>query len=155
MSASDAAIASVFIYAVGWSIGLCTVQYLYTTEIYPTRIRGVCYATNMTLHWFFQFAIVRVPPVLFVSLHIYGAYIFWALISFIGLVGLAVWAPETKGVPMERMEELFNGHWWMGWRAKIDLTQPLPPSSLAYDGGAAKRVSTDEKEGYGIEEERV
>ncbi|TQS31933.1 hypothetical protein Golomagni_07769, partial [Golovinomyces magnicellulatus] len=39
-SASDAAIASIFIYAVGWSIGLCTVQYLYGTEILPTRIRG-------------------------------------------------------------------------------------------------------------------
>uniref|UniRef100_L2FI89 MFS quinate transporter n=1 Tax=Colletotrichum fructicola (strain Nara gc5) TaxID=1213859 RepID=L2FI89_COLFN len=51
--ASDAAIASVFVYAVGWSIGLCTVQYLYGTEIYPTRIRSVCYATNMALHWFF------------------------------------------------------------------------------------------------------
>lgn len=49
-SASDAAIASVFVYAVGWSIGLCTVQYLYGTEIYPTRIRSVCYAANMVIH---------------------------------------------------------------------------------------------------------
>ena len=48
-AASDAAIASVFIYAMGWSIGLCTVQYLYGTEIYPTRIRSVCYATNMVI----------------------------------------------------------------------------------------------------------
>ena len=58
------------------SIGLCTVQYLYGTEIYPTRIRGVCYAINMALHWFFQFAVVRVTPNMFVSLDIYGAYIF-------------------------------------------------------------------------------
>lgn len=113
-SASDAAIASVFIYAVGWSIGLCTVQYLYTTEIYPTRIRNVCYATNMTLHWLFQFAIVRVTPNMFVSWDICGAYIFWALVSAISFVGLAIWAPETKGVPMEKMEELFSGRWWMG-----------------------------------------
>lgn len=52
-SASDAAIASVFIYAVGWSIGLCTVQYLYGTEVFPTRIRSVSYASSMALHWFF------------------------------------------------------------------------------------------------------
>ncbi|KAH8653209.1 general substrate transporter [Tricladium varicosporioides] len=120
-SASDAAIASVFIYAVGWSIGLCTVQYLYGTEIYPTRIRGVCYASNMALHWFFQFAVVRVTPNMFVSLNIWGAYVFWAMICAIGLVVLGLWAPETKGVPMERMEELFSGHWWMGWKAKVDL----------------------------------
>ncbi len=117
--ASDAAIASVFVYAVGWSIGLCTVQYLYGTEIYPTRIRSVCYATNMALHWFFQFAVVRVTPNMFVSLNVWGAYVFWAMVCFVGFVVLGVWAPETKGVPMERMEELFAGRWWMGWNAKL------------------------------------
>jgi sugar transport protein len=84
-SASDAAIGSVFIYAAGWSIGLCTVQYLYGTEIYPTRIRSVCYASNMALHWFFQFAVVRVTPNMFVSLNIWGAYVFWAMVCFMGV----------------------------------------------------------------------
>ncbi|KEF58891.1 uncharacterized protein A1O9_03734 [Exophiala aquamarina CBS 119918] len=125
-SASDAAIASVFIYAAGWSIGLCTVQYLYSTEIYPTRIRSVCYATNMSLHWFFQFAVVRVTPNMFVSLHIYGAYIFWALVCAFGFVILGLWAPETKGIPMEQMEELFSGRWWMGWGARQRLDKKYP-----------------------------
>ncbi|KUI73071.1 Quinate permease [Cytospora mali] len=120
-SASDAAIASVFVYAVGWSIGLCTVQYLYGTEIFPTRIRSVCYAVNMALHWLFQFAVVRVTPNMFVSLHVWGGYTFWAAVCTIGLVVLGLGAPETKGVPMERMEELFAGHWWMGWKARVDL----------------------------------
>ncbi|KAG4437234.1 hypothetical protein IFR05_007288 [Cadophora sp. M221] len=119
-AASDAAIASVFVYAVGWSIGLCTVQYLYGTEIYPTRIRSVCYATNMALHWFFQFAVVRVTPNMFVSFNIWGAYVFWAMVCALGFVLLGVWAPETKGVPMEMMEELFRGKWYMGWNAKVD-----------------------------------
>ncbi|POR39118.1 Quinate permease [Tolypocladium paradoxum] len=120
-AASDAAVASVFIYAAGWSIGLCTVQYLYGTEILPTRVRGVCYATNMMVHWFFQFAVVRVTPPMFRALNVWGAYVFWACICLVGLVVLGVWAPETKGVPMERMEELFSGPWYMGWRAKVDV----------------------------------
>jgi hypothetical protein len=118
-SASNAAIASVFIYAVGWSIGLCTVQYLYGTEVFPTRIRSVSYASSMALHWFFQFAVVRVTPNMFVSLNVWGAYVFWAMVCGFGFVILGLWAPETKGVPMERMGELFQGHWWMGWRAKL------------------------------------
>ncbi|KAI1334648.1 general substrate transporter [Xylariaceae sp. FL0016] len=120
--ASDAAIASIFIYAVGWSIGLCTVQYLYGTEIYPTRTRSVCYASNMMLHWFFQFAVVRVTPNMFVSLNVWGAYVFWASVCAVGLLVLGLWAPETKGVPMEQMEELFTRHWWMGWRARVDTS---------------------------------
>lgn len=119
--ASDAAIASVFVYAVGWSIGLCTVQYLYGTEIFPTRIRSVCYACNMAVHWLFQFAVVRTTPNMFVSLHVWGGYSFWAAVCTIGLVVLGLMAPETKGVPMERMEELFAGPWWAGWKARVDL----------------------------------
>src|SRR4051794_21382536 len=125
-SASDAAIASVFVYAVGWSIGLCTVQYLYSTEIYPTRIRSVCYATNMSLHWIFQFAVVRVTPNMLVRLHIYGAYIFWAMVFAVGFVILGLWAPETKGIPMEMMEEFFSGRWFMGWRARGRLDRKYP-----------------------------
>ncbi|KAM4058689.1 major facilitator superfamily protein [Hirsutella rhossiliensis] len=122
-AASDAAVASVFVYAVGWSIGLCTVQYLYGTEILPTRVRSVCYATNMAIHWLYQFAVVCVTPTLFRRLNVWGAYVFWACVCAVGLVVLGLWAPETKGVPLERMGELFKGPWYEGWRAKIS-----PPS---------------------------
>ncbi|KAH8586680.1 general substrate transporter [Bisporella sp. PMI_857] len=142
--ASDAAIASVFVYAVGWSIGLCTVQYLYGTEIYPTRIRSVCYATNMALHWFFQFAVVRVTPNMFVSLDIWGAYIFWAMVCAGGFVLLGLWAPETKGIPMEKMGELFAGRWWMGWKATVDMTEYSGDAGLKDD--PEKDTTTNEVE---------
>lgn len=120
-NASNAAIASIFVYAVGWSIGLCTVQYLYATEIFNTRIRGVCYAINMAVHWFFQFAVVRVTPNILVAFHVWGAFVFWACVCAAGLVVLGLMAPETKGIPMEMMEELFKGPWYSGWKAKVVL----------------------------------
>ncbi|KAL4912829.1 general substrate transporter [Aspergillus aurantiobrunneus] len=117
--ASDAAIASIFVYAVGWSVGLCTTPYLYGTEIFPTRIRNVSYAMSMSLHWFFQFAVVRVAPNMFVSLHDWGAYMFWAIICFVGLIVLGIWMPETKGVDIEQMGELFEGPWYLRWCARV------------------------------------
>ncbi|KAJ5901723.1 hypothetical protein N7495_002251 [Penicillium taxi] len=117
-SASDAAIASVFVYAIGWSIGLCTIPSLYGTEIFPMHIRSVCYAVSMALHWFFQFAVVRVTPNMFVSLNVWGAYVFWACICTLGIIILGIWMPETKGVPIERMDELFDYPWYLRWRAR-------------------------------------
>jgi len=138
--ASDAAIASVFVYAVGWSIGLCTIPYLYGTEVFPTRVRSVAYAVSMSLHWFFQFAVVRVTPNMFVSLDVWGAYVFWAGVCFAGIVILGLWAPETKGVPMERMGELFEGPWLWGWRAK--LHDNPDDSRRSSEGGEVSREET-------------
>ncbi|KAJ5131311.1 uncharacterized protein N7515_007350 [Penicillium bovifimosum] len=130
-NAANAAVASVFIYAVGWSIGLCTVPYLYGTEIFPTRIRNVSYAISMALHWFFQFAVVRVTPNMLVSLDIWGAYLFWALICFSGLIILGVWMPETKGVPIERMGDLFEGPWYSRWRARPRDSSTVSQATMA------------------------
>ena len=133
-SASDAAIAAVYVYAVGWSIGLCTIPYLYCTEIYPTHIRGVCYAINMCLHWFFQFAVVRVTPNMFVSLDVWGVYVFFGCICAIGFCLLGIWAPETKGVPMEWMEDLFADRWWRTGRAKVVIPDHSSPERSLGDG---------------------
>jgi hypothetical protein len=133
-SASDAAIASVFVYAVGWSIGLCTIPYVFGAEVFPTRIRNVSYAASMSLHWFFQFAVVRVTPNMFASLDVWGAYVFWAIICSLGLVILGVWMPETRGVPIERMGELFEGPWYLRWRMSAKTIGE--PKSLPVEGNA-------------------
>ncbi|KAJ5126751.1 hypothetical protein N7448_007530 [Penicillium atrosanguineum] len=127
-SASDAAIASVFIYAVGWSVGLCTIPYLYGTEIFPSHIRNVSYALSMGLHWFFQFAVVRVTPNMLTNLHVWGAYLFWAIICTLGIIILGIWMPETKGVPIERMDDLFSGPWYLRWRAKVSTADEYSDS---------------------------
>jgi len=120
-SASNAAVASVFVYAIGWSIGLCTIPYIYGTELFPTRVRSLCYAVVMAAHWFFQFAVVRVTPLMLTSLDKWGAYTFWACICASGLVILGLWAPETKGIPMERMDELFQRPWYKCGSAKVSM----------------------------------
>lgn len=117
--ASDAAIASVFIYAIGWSIGLCTIPYIYGTEIFPTKARSFAYATTMCLHWFFQFAVVRVTPVMLAALDKWGAYVFWAMVCTVGIVVLGLWAPETKGVAMEHMYLLFDRPWYKCGNSKL------------------------------------
>jgi len=127
-SGSNAAIASVFVYAVGWSIGLCTIPYIYGTEIFTTQTRSFAYASTMALHWFFQFAVVRVTPVMLVALDKWGAYTFWAMVCAVGIVLLGLWAPETKGVPVERMGELFEKPWYKCGKSK--LTSELEEHSL-------------------------
>ncbi|KAF3003235.1 hypothetical protein E8E13_009987 [Curvularia kusanoi] len=140
---SDAAIASVFVYAIGWSIGLCTIPYIYGAEIFPTKVRSFAYATTMGLHWFWQFAVVRVTPVMLASLDKWGAYVFWASICAIGIVVLGLWAPETKGVPLERMDELFENPWYNCGTAKLVYQDSF---SAELDMKKGKSVSVEQQE---------
>ena len=117
------AILFVFVYGVGWSVGLCTVQYLYGTEIFPTRLRNICYAFIMALHWMFQFAVVRVIPTMMLNLHVWGGFMFFAIVCAVGLVILWFMAPETNRVPMEKMDDLFAGPWYTGWKARVENVQ--------------------------------
>ncbi|KKK15924.1 MFS quinate transporter, partial [Aspergillus ochraceoroseus] len=77
-------------------------------------------ASNAAIAFIFvyAFAVVRVTPNMFVSLNIWGAYLFWAIICFLGLIILGIWMPETKGVPIEQMDHLFEGPWYLRWRAR-------------------------------------
>ena len=98
----------------------------------------------MAVHWLSQFGLVRALPNMFVTLDVYGAYVFFACVCGVGLLLLGLWAPETRKVPMERMEELFkpNGNWFTGWKAKVDLTVP----SAALDGKLGDGVVVSETE---------
>jgi len=50
---------------------------------------------------------------------VYGAFVFRAVICAIALVELGLWAPETKDVSLEGMDELFEGKWYMDWKARV------------------------------------
>ncbi|KAL5042327.1 general substrate transporter [Aspergillus fruticulosus] len=57
--ASDAAIAAIFIHALGWAIGLYSLPYLFGAELWPTRIRSFGGALSQCFHWLFYFAITE------------------------------------------------------------------------------------------------
>ncbi|KAL5116707.1 hypothetical protein ACEQ8H_005456 [Pleosporales sp. CAS-2024a] len=98
----------------------------------------------MSLHWFCQFAVVRVTPVMLAALDKWGAYVFWACICAIGIVVLGLWAPETKGVPLECMSQLFKCPWYKCWRLKVDLAHVYRTS---FEGQAGKG-SVEEREAH-------
>ena len=58
-SASDAAIAIIYVHALGWAIGLYTLPYLFGAELWPNRIRSFGGALSQCFHWMFYFAITK------------------------------------------------------------------------------------------------
>lgn len=69
-------------------------------------MRSLAQACAAASNWFWNFLVTRFTPQMFTKMD-YGVYFFFA--SLMILSSFFVWflLPETKGIPLESMEELF------------------------------------------------
>ncbi|KAF7631932.1 hypothetical protein AFLA_012779 [Aspergillus flavus NRRL3357] len=118
--ASDAAIAFIYIHALGWAIGLYTLPYLFGAELWPSRIRSFGGALSQCFHWLFYFAITKATPSLLTGLHTWGAFVLFAGFCIVALVYTFFLVPETSGLSLEEINKIFE-------RPLYRLGQPLAP----------------------------
>ncbi|KAI0387226.1 general substrate transporter [Hypomontagnella monticulosa] len=110
--ADAAAIAAIYIHALGWAVGLYSLPYLFGAELWPNRIRSFGGALSQCFHWLFLFAITKATPALLSSMNKWGAFIFFATWCLIALVYCFIMVPETSGRTLESMDRLFEHRWY-------------------------------------------
>ncbi|RDL34803.1 Uncharacterized protein BP5553_07931 [Venustampulla echinocandica] len=104
--AGIAALAMVYIFAAAFNMGWGPVSWIYVSEIPTNRLRAYNVALASLTHWLHNLAVSKATPVMLFSKP-YGAYfIFGSLNLTMGI--LAFWLPETKGISLERMDEIFG-----------------------------------------------
>ncbi|KAF3025889.1 hypothetical protein E8E14_014841 [Neopestalotiopsis sp. 37M] len=117
-SASDGAIAIIYIHAFGWAVGLYTLPYLFGAELWPNRIRSFGGALSQSFHWLFYFAITKATPSLISSLNTWGAFLFFMAWCIIALGYTYFFVPETSGLSLDDLDRIFERHIYQ-------LRQPL------------------------------
>ncbi|MCL5013238.1 MAG: sugar porter family MFS transporter [Firmicutes bacterium] len=95
-----------FITFFAWGVG--GTGWLIQGEYFPTEVRGRMAATVATVDWLANFVLIEVFP-----LWQKGVGLAWVMISFAVLSLLAVWfvarfVPETKGLSVEEIAQVFN-----------------------------------------------
>lgn len=104
-------------YLLFFGIGMSPVPWTVNAEIYPLRWRGQCISLSTSTNWIMNFIVSQTFLSLAVALssnkdnpEIHPNGVFW-MYGAVSVVGFAVlWAhmPETKGVPLEKISELFT-----------------------------------------------
>ncbi|EXV06046.1 MFS transporter [Metarhizium robertsii] len=100
-------IAFIFIYAMGYSLGLGPAAWVYSTEIFPTsvRARGLNFAASGgSIGSILVSQIWPVGNAKFGS----GIYFFFMVVNFICVPVIWLLYPETKGRELEDMDSLFG-----------------------------------------------
>ncbi|KAJ6143229.1 hypothetical protein N7471_002682 [Penicillium samsonianum] len=77
------------------------------SEMFDPNMRSLAQACAAASNWFWNFLISRFTPQMFTAMG-YGVYFFFASLMMLSIVFVYFLVPETKGVPLESMDQLFD-----------------------------------------------
>lgn len=100
-----AALAFFYIWTAFYSFGWNPLPWVYASEAFDNTARpvaGICMAAS---NWLYNFVISQATPHMFIHMK-FGVYIFFASCMVISVVYIFFLMPETKGVPIEEMDNL-------------------------------------------------
>lgn len=75
--------------------------------MFDPNMRSLAQACAAGSNWLWNFLISRFTPQMFSSMG-YGVYFFFASLMILSIIFVFFLLPETKGVPLESMEQLFE-----------------------------------------------
>ncbi|TKY75360.1 Monosaccharide-sensing protein 2 [Spatholobus suberectus] len=78
------------------------------SEIFPTRVRGLCIAICALVFWIGDIIVTYSLPVMLSSLGLAGVFGIYAIVCFISWIFVFLKVPETKGMPLEVISEFFS-----------------------------------------------
>ncbi|KAI0018600.1 general substrate transporter [Xylariomycetidae sp. FL0641] len=77
------------------------------SEMFDQNTRSLGQASAAASNWFYNFIISRFTPQMFNTME-YGVYFFFASLMILSVIFVFFLVPETKGVPLEAMDRLFQ-----------------------------------------------
>lgn len=103
--------------------------WVYNSEMFDLNTRSLGQASAAASNWLYNFLISRFTPQMFTSMH-YGVYLFFGALSFCSIIFVWFLLPETKGIPLEYTDRLFNVH--PVWKANAVVKAELVAEELDF-----------------------
>ncbi|GMJ02799.1 tonoplast monosaccharide transporter2 [Hibiscus trionum] len=99
--------ACVIIYFCCFVMGYGPIPNILCSEIFPTRVRGLCIAICALVFWISDIIVTYTLPVMLSSIGLAGVFGIYAVVCLISWVFVFLKVPETKGMPLEVITEFF------------------------------------------------
>ena len=119
-AAGKAALVAIFFSGAAFSAGGNLAQYLVGTEIFDVQVRSMGSAVVMMLHYLLQYSCTRsLQPMLNSSMGGAGTFALFAGVCLVlSLPFYAFFLPETAGMPLEEIDQVFELPWYKIGRAR-------------------------------------
>lgn len=97
----------VVVYFCCFVMGYGPIPNILCSEIFPTRVRGLCIAICALVFWLGDITVTYTLPVLLTSIGLAGIFGIYAIVCVISWIFIFLKVPETKGMPLEVITEFF------------------------------------------------
>lgn len=94
-----------FLFIASHAIGQGSVIWVFISEVFPNHLRGQGQAFGSSVHWVLAAAIPSLVPLLFAKIGAAPVFGFFAFMMVLQLLWVWKVMPETKGVPLEELEQ--------------------------------------------------
>lgn len=101
-----------------WSWG--PLGWLVPSEIFPLEIRSAAQSVNVSVNMIFTFIVAQIFLTMLCHLK-FGLFIFFAFFVFVMSIFVYYFLPETKGIPIEEMGQVWRSHWY--WKRFVSAEE--------------------------------
>jgi hypothetical protein len=119
------------LYLLGFAPGMGPMPWCINSEIYPTAFRGIGNSIATTVNWSTNILMSMTFLTIIEGFTKQGAFLLYAVISFLFLLIFLFYLPETKQIPLEQIRSLFQDEVW-GKNCSCGAPQNKTPSSSTY-----------------------
>ncbi|KAF5327608.1 hypothetical protein D9619_004804 [Psilocybe cf. subviscida] len=97
----------VWVFAIGFGYSWGPCAWILVAEIWPLSVRGKGLSIAASSNWMNNFIVGQVTPSMLQHIS-YGTFIFFGLFSIMGGFFILFFVPETKGLTLEEMDDVFG-----------------------------------------------
>lgn len=95
-------------YMVMFAFGVGPLPWLLCSEIYPSSVRAVAMSLSTVTNWACSFLVTLLFDDMVLHIGQHGVFVFYAAVCLAGAVFFGATLPETRGLSLEQIEELWK-----------------------------------------------
>jgi MFS family permease len=97
------------------------VSWTYPSEIYPNQVRAKAVSLATSSNWIWNMALAFAVPPLLNTIR-WRMYMIFGAFNYLAFIHMFFMAPETKGVPLEEMDAVFDSG-TPAWMSRVRVTR--------------------------------
>eukprot|EP00753_Platysulcus_tardus_P020456 PLAT8063.1.p1 GENE.PLAT8063.1~~PLAT8063.1.p1 ORF type:complete len:561 (-),score=-138.96 PLAT8063.1:144-1826(-) len=97
----------VWLFAIGFGYSWGPCSWIVVAEIWPLSVRGKGISIGASSNWMNNFIVGQVTPTMLTHIG-FGTFVFFGAFSFVGGLFILFCVPETKGLTLEEMDDVFG-----------------------------------------------